>query len=113
MNDQSSPFVISLKRFLTFIPIIIIPLAGILFMISVAPYYAVAEGCKAIGPRDRKKRRTLALHFSLVVATVLSGLLVLVLYLIAPLFRFGTVEASVIGLIYGSFIIFSFFGSRT
>ena len=113
MPDQSNPFTISIKRYLRFIPYIIIPLAGILYLMTVAPYYAVSKGCEAIEAGDRKKRRGLALNFALTMATALSMLIVLILYIIAPLFRFEGFEAIIIGLIYGSFIIFSLLGSRT
>ena len=113
MPDKSSPFTISIKSYLKFIPFLILPIAGIVFMITVAPYYAVSKGCKAIEFSDRKKCRELALNFSLTVATALSMLIIIILYIIAPLFRFEGLEAFIIGLIYGSFIVFSLLGSRT
>ena len=102
----------TVKSYLKFIPILIIPLAGLIFMMTIAPYFAVNKGCQSFGKNQRGKRNELALTFSILISTFLSGLLIVVGYFLAPSFTIQAFELTIIIIIYASMTIFSLFGSR-
>lgn len=112
MNTLTHAFIATVKNYLRFLPIIVIPVAGLLFMVTVAPYLAVNDGCKEFRPRERKNRRKLALSFGLTISTLLSVILILLSYFIMPIFLIRSAELSIIILLYASFILFSLLGTN-
>lgn len=112
MNDFTSAYLTSVKSYLKFLPLIIIPIAGIVFLVTAAPFYAVSSGIEEFEYRRKSKKRNLALFFGLSMATAISLLLIIILSFIAPAFFMRTEEYMVILGIYISFLIFSSMAAR-
>jgi len=112
MNTLSNAYITTLKNYVKFVPLVIIPIAGLLFMVSIAPYLAVSNGCGTFEPGQRVKRRKLALLFSLSIASFLLILVYLISMTIMSRFLFDVFELWVVLSLYCSFIVFSLFGSR-
>jgi len=112
MNNTSKGYLKSIWTYLKLLPIVVIPVAGIILLTTAAPYYAVNRGCSILNERNRTGRRKIALSFGLSVATLLTLILLLLSYLLSPVMTLQVGEISIIALIYGVFILFSLLGSR-
>ena len=112
MNDITKGFLQAIKTYLKLLPLIIIPVAGIILMTTIAPYYAISRGCKEFDPDEKPKRRKLALLFSLTLSTLLSAVLLIIASFLSSGLMLRMGEILVIGLIYGMFLIFSLLGAR-
>lgn len=112
MRTSSNPLLTAVTHYLRFIPILIIPVAGIVFMMTVGPYAAVAKGCRMYKePRPRELVR-FALTFSILISTTITLILIVLASVLAPAFMIHQGEAAFILLIYIVTIIFSQLGAR-
>jgi len=107
MNNFTQAFIAAFKSYLKLLPVIIIPVAGLVFLVTAAPYYAVSKGCEVFYPRERRKRKNLALLFAMVLASIITGFLLLISISLSAVFLLHTGEYLLICFIYGSFLIFS------
>jgi hypothetical protein len=112
MSEFTHAFIVALKSYLKFLPVIIIPIAGLVFMITAAPYFSVNKGCQSYESASGTDRKRLALLFGLVFATLLTGIFLFISKNIAASYTVERLEYLVIGLLYGSYLLFSFFGAR-
>ena len=112
MNELQKGLYRAVRIYLKLLPLVIIPVAGILLLVTAAPYYAVSKGCKELEGTNILKRRKLALSFAILLSTFFSGILLLISYLFSSIFAIGSNEIWIIALIYASFIFFSILGSR-
>ena len=94
------------------LPLVVIPIAGIILLTTAAPYYAVSRGCSVIESNNISARRKVAILFGLSIATFLSIALIVASYIISPIMALERGEISIIAVIYGVFILFSLLGSR-
>jgi hypothetical protein len=112
MNDTPNVLLTTCKSYLRFIPIALIPLAGLLFLMTVAPYLAVNKGCGFYEKKQRGKRNELALTFAFLLGTIIAVLLIVIASMLAPSFLLRTMEVYLIVFIYGSVTLFSMLGTR-
>jgi len=108
----SNVFIKTFKTYLWTLPIVIIPIAGLLLIFTAAPYYAVNKGCKIFTGKTAVRKRNLALAFSLTLATILTSVLLGISYFLAANFNLFATEYLIISLLYGSLLFFSLLGTK-
>lgn len=111
MTEFIKGFKRSIKTYVKMIPLVIIPVAGIILLLTLAPYLAVSRGCSIIPDASRKLRMRLGVLFGLMLSVIVTVIIYIVLLIIAPGRSFGNFEYSIIGGIFGLFLTFSMLGS--